>query len=119
MLSRAREGKLHDKRFEAEEEIAFHIPDEIAIEVDLGFQGVQSAYINIRIPRKKLKEGELAELQKQENRSLNQSQLVCENAFLGIQSAAMRAIYRNRIEDFDAHLMLTASKTGADKLLLF
>ncbi|MEP0919992.1 transposase [Leptolyngbya sp. DQ-M1] len=38
VLSKAREGKLHDKRFEAQEEIAFHIPDEIPIEVDLGFQ---------------------------------------------------------------------------------
>lgn len=85
VLSKAREGKLHDKRFEAEEEIAFHIPDQIPIEVDLGFQGLQSHYINIRIPHKKPKGGELTEFQKQENRSLSQSRVLCENAFAGIK----------------------------------
>lgn len=50
MLSNAREGKLYDKRFEADEEIAFHIPDEITIEVDFEILGLQSEYTNIRIP---------------------------------------------------------------------
>ena len=78
VLSKAREGKLHDKRFEAEEEIAFHIPDEIPIEVDLGFQGLQFEFTNIRIPPKKPRGGELSEEQKQENRTLSQSRVVCE-----------------------------------------
>lgn len=95
MLSPSREGKLHDKRFEFEEEIVFHISDEIAIEVDLGFQGLQSECTNIRIPHKKPKGGELSELQKQENRALSQSRVVCENAFARIKRyAAVSAIYR-------------------------
>ncbi|MCU0552198.1 MAG: transposase [Leptolyngbya sp. Prado105] len=110
VLSKAREGKVHDKRFEAEEEIAFHIPDEIPIEVDLGFQGLQSEYVNIRIPHKKPKGGELSDVQKQENRSLSQSRVICEHAFAGIKRyGAVSAIYRNRIRDFDDHLMLTAA----------
>lgn len=110
VLSPSREGKLHDKRFEAEEEIAFHIPDEIPIEVDLGFQGLQSEYVNIRIPHKKPRGGELSEEQKQENRSLSQSRVVCENAFAGIKRyGAVSAIYRNRTQDFDDRLMLTAA----------
>ncbi|MBD1854500.1 MULTISPECIES: transposase family protein [Leptolyngbya] len=95
VLSHAREGKLHDKRFETEEEIAFRIPDEIPIEVDLGFQGLQSEYTNIRIPHKKPRGGELSKKQKQENRSLSQSRVVCENAFAGIKRyGAVSAIYR-------------------------
>jgi hypothetical protein len=110
VLSKAREGKLHDKRFETEEEIAFHIPDAIPIEVDLGFQGLASEYVNIRIPHKKPRGGELTELQKQENRALSQSRVVCENAFAGVKRyGAVSAIYRNRIEDFDDRLMLTAA----------
>lgn len=110
VLSHAREGKLHDKRFEVEEEIAFHIPDEIPIEVDLGFQGLQSEYTNIRIPHKKPRGGELSEEQKQQNRALSQSRVVCENAFAGIKRyGAVSAIYRNRIKDFDDHLMFTAT----------
>ncbi|MCU0549565.1 MAG: transposase [Leptolyngbya sp. Prado105] len=110
VLSQAREGKVHDKRLETEEEIAFNIPDAIPIEVDLGFQGLQSEYTNIRIPHKKPRGGELTELQKQENRALSQSRVVCENAFSGIKRyGAVSAIYRNRIEDFDDRLMLTAT----------
>jgi DDE superfamily endonuclease/Helix-turn-helix of DDE superfamily endonuclease len=110
VLSQAREGKLHDKRFESEEAIAEHIPDEIPIEVDLGFQGLASEYINIRIPHKKPRGGELTEKQKLENRALSQSRVVCENAFAGVKRyGAVSQIYRNRIEDFDDHLMLTAA----------
>lgn len=110
VLSPSREGKLHDKRLEAEEEIAFHIPDEIPIEVDLGDHGLQSEYVNIRIPHKKPRGGELSEAQKQDNRSLSQSRVLCENAFAGIKRyGAVSAIYRNRTKDFDDRLMLTAA----------
>jgi hypothetical protein len=110
VLSPSREGKLHDKRLEAEAEIAFQIPDEIPIEVDLGDHGWQSEYVNSRIPHKKPRGGELSEAQKQDNRSLSQSRVLCENAFAGIKRyRAVSAIYRNRTEDFDDPLMLTAA----------
>jgi hypothetical protein len=95
---------------EAEEEIAFHSLDDIPIEVDLGFPGLQSEYTNLHIPHKKPRGGELTDEQKQENRTLSQSRVVCENAFAGIKrDGAVSAIYRNRIQDFDDHLMLTAA----------
>ncbi|MEH2333204.1 transposase family protein [Nostoc sp.] len=46
VLSKAREGKLHDKRFHDEDDIAGSVPDEIPIEVDSGFQGIQKQYDN-------------------------------------------------------------------------
>jgi hypothetical protein len=64
------------------------------------------------LPKRKLRslEGELTEEQKQENRALSQSRVVCEAAFAGIKRyGAVSQIYRNRIEDFDDHLMLTAA----------
>ena len=57
VLSRAREGKLHDKKFHDEDDIAGSIPDEIPIEVDLGFLGLQKQYVNIRLPHKKPRGG--------------------------------------------------------------
>jgi len=109
-LSKAREGKLHDKKFHDEEDMAGSIPDEIPIEVDLGFLGVDKQYDNIHIPHKKPKGGELTEAQKADNRRLSQSRVVCENAFAGIKRyGAVSAVYRNHIEDFDDHLMLTAA----------
>lgn len=110
ILSKAREGKLHDKRFHDEDDIAGSVPDEIPIEVDSGFQGVQKQYDNLHLPHKKPKGGELSDLQKTENRQLSQSRVVCENAFAGVKRYnAVSVIYRNRIENFDDHLMLTAA----------
>ncbi|MBM0740806.1 transposase (plasmid) [Phormidium sp. CLA17] len=110
VLSKAREGKLHDKKFHDEDDIVGGVPDEIPVELDLGFLGVQKQYDNIRIPHKKTRGGELTPEQKADNRALSQSRVVCENAFAGVKRyGAVSAVYRNRIEAFDDHLMLTAA----------
>jgi hypothetical protein len=110
VLSQAREGTLHDKKLHHEEDIALSVPDEIPIELDLGFLGVDKQYGNIHIPHKKPRGRELTEEHKADNRVLSQSRVVCENAFAGVKRyGALSAIYRNRIEDFDDHLMLTAA----------
>ncbi len=110
VLSKAREGKVHDKRFHDEDDIAGSVPDDIPIEVDSGFQGIQKQYDNILLPHKKPKGGELNDLQKAQNRQLSQSRVVCENAFAGVKRYnAVSVIYRNRIENFDDRLMLTAT----------
>jgi hypothetical protein len=110
VLSKAREGKLHDKRFHDEDDIAGSIPDAIPIEVDLGFLGLQKEYNNIHLPHKKPSGGELSAAQKQENRALSQSRVVCEDAFAGVQRYnAVSVVYRNRLKDFDDHLRLTAA----------
>ena len=109
-MSKAREGKLHDKRFHDEDDIAGSVPDAIPIEVDLGFQGLQKQYENIYLPHKKPRGGELSDTQKQENRSLSQSRVLCENAFAGVKRyGAVSQSYRNRIKNFDDRLMLTAA----------
>ena len=74
-----------------------------------GFQGVQKQYVNIRLPHKKPKGGELTPEQKQENRELAQERVFCENAFSGVKRYnAVSDIYRNRVPKFDDKLMLTA-----------
>lgn len=110
VLSKAREDKLHDKRFHDQDDIAGNVPDEIPIEVDLGFQGLQNQYENIHLPHKKPRGGVLSEVQKQENRCLSRTRVICENAFAGVKRYnAVSVVYRNRIVDFDDHLMLTAA----------
>lgn len=110
VLSKAREGKVHDKRAHDEDDIAGAIPEEISIEVDSGFLGLQKQYENIHLPHRKPKNGELSESQKEENRLLSSSRVVCENAFAGVKRySAVSQIYRNRIPNFDDRLMLTAA----------
>ncbi len=110
VLSKAREGKLHDKKFHDKDNIAGSVPDEIPMEVDLGFLGVDQRYDNICIPHKRLRGGELTQQQKTENRALSQFCVVCENAFAGVKRySAVSVVDRNQIEDFDDHLMLSAT----------
>ena len=85
VLSKAREGRVHDKRLLDEEGMAGAIPDDIPIDVDLGFQGLQKEYINIRLPHKKPKGGSLSDVQKEENKAFSRERVVCENAFAGVK----------------------------------
>ena len=71
ILSQARNGKVHDKRAHDEDDLAGSIPKEIPIEVDLGFQGLQKQYDNIRLPHRKPRGEELSDRQKEENRILS------------------------------------------------
>ncbi len=106
----SREGKLHDKRFHDEDDIAGSVPDDVPIEVDLGFLGLQKQYDNIHLPHKKPRGGQLSAAHKEENHTLSQSRVLCENAFAGVKRYnAVSVVYRNRIKDFDDHLMLTAA----------
>ena len=110
ILTKARAGKIHDKRQLDEEDLVGHIPDEIAVEGDLGFQGLQNEFDNIHLPHKKPSGKELSEQQKQENRELSAQRVACEHAHAGIKRYnAVSAIYRNRVPDFDDRLMLVAA----------
>ncbi len=110
VLSKPREGKLHDKKFHHEEDIAGSIPDQIPIELYLGFLGVDKQYDNIHIPHKKPKGGELTQAHKADNRRLSHSRVVCENAFAGMKRyGAVCAVSCNLIEEFDHRLMFTAA----------
>jgi DDE superfamily endonuclease/Helix-turn-helix of DDE superfamily endonuclease len=110
LLTKARDGKIHDKRQLDEAEVVEHIPDEVSIEGDLGFQGLQNEFVNIHLPHKKPKGKELTETQKQENQEFSQHRVVCEHAHGGMKRyQAVAAIYRNRVPEFDDRLMLTAA----------
>jgi hypothetical protein len=109
VLTPSTPGKTHDKKIQDQEDIIGGIPDEVTVLGDLGFQGVQKQYVNIRLPHKKPRGGELTQQQKQENRELAQERVICENAFSGVKRYnAVSDIYRNRLSNFDARLMLTA-----------
>jgi DDE superfamily endonuclease/Helix-turn-helix of DDE superfamily endonuclease len=110
LLTKARPGKVHDKRQLDEEDVVSNIPEEIPIEGDLGFQGLQKEFENIHLPHKKPRGKELTEQQKQENRDFSAQRVKCEHAHGGIKRYnAVASIYRNRVTDFDDHLMLVAT----------
>jgi hypothetical protein len=110
LLTKAQPGKVHDKRQLDEAELVENIPDEVRIEGDLGFQGLQNEFVNIYLPHKKPRGKKLSEEQKQQNREFSSQRVVCEHAHAGMKRYnAVSAIYRNRVPDFDDRLMLTAA----------
>jgi hypothetical protein len=110
LLTKAKPGKVHDKRQLDDEQIIQNIPDDVAIEGDLGFQGLQKEYDNVHLPHKKPRGKELSEQQKEENRDFSSLRVVCEHAHAGIKRYnSTTAVYRNRVTDFDDRLMLVAA----------
>jgi DDE superfamily endonuclease/Helix-turn-helix of DDE superfamily endonuclease len=110
LLTKARGGKIHDKRQLDEEDIVGNIPDEVAIEGDLGFQGLHNEFDNVHLPHKKPKGKELSEQQKQENQAFSRQRVACEHAHAGIKRyRSVTDVYRNRVPDFDDRLMLNAA----------
>jgi DDE superfamily endonuclease/Helix-turn-helix of DDE superfamily endonuclease len=110
ILTPARPGTVHDKRQLDKSETIEFIPEEVAIEGDLGFQGLQNQFENIHLPHKKPKGKELTEQQKQENREFSRQRVKCEHAHAGLKRyGSVSAVYRNRVTDFDDRLMLVAA----------
>jgi DDE superfamily endonuclease/Helix-turn-helix of DDE superfamily endonuclease len=110
LLTQAQPGKVHDKRQLDEAVLVENIPDEVRVEGDLGFQGLQNEFVNIHLPHKKPRGKELSEEQKQQNQEFSSQRVVCEHAHAGMKRYnAVSAVYRNRVSDFDDHLMLTAA----------
>jgi len=110
LLSEAYDGKDHDKGILNQENWSEHIPDDVKIQGDSGFHGLQNEYVNVEVPHKKPKGGELSDEQKAENRSLARERVVCEHAFGGMKRYNIAShVYRNRKDRFDDRSMLTAA----------
>lgn len=110
IFTQAHPGKRHDKGILNEEDWVKYIPDEVKIQGDLGFVGLQNEYVNVELPHKKPKGGDLSEEQKQQNRDLASERVVCEHSFAGVKRHRIAAdVYRNRKEGFDDRSMFTAA----------
>lgn len=110
VLTPAQDGKFQDKCLLDASVLVEHIPQDIPVQVDLGFKGLEAEYENIEIPHKKPPNGTLSEQQKQDNQTLSRQRIVIEHTFSGLKRyGAIADIYRNRTVDFDDHLMVTAA----------
>jgi len=110
ILTKARGGKIHDKRQLDEEVLVEYLPDDVDVEADLGFQGLQNEYERVFLPHKKPRGKELSALQKMQNREFSRQRVKCEHAHAGIKRYnSVTSVYRNRVPDFDDRLMLNAT----------
>jgi hypothetical protein len=98
ILTKARAGRIHDKRQLDEEQLIENIPSHVKILGDSGFQGLQNEYVNIHLPQKKTKGKPLSPYYKRKNKKLSRQRMICEHAHAGMKRYhAVSAIYRNRV----------------------
>lgn len=110
VLSHAYAGRHNDKGILNQEGWAEWIPDEVPIQGDLGFFGLQNEVVNVELPHKKPQGGQLSDEQKADNRALASERVVCEHSFAGLKRYGIaHQVYRNRIEGFDDRSMVTAA----------
>lgn len=112
-VSPTREGKLHDLKQLKKTGILEHIPKDITLWVDKGYQGIEEILRNdnnVMMPHRKPRGRELTENQKQENRLISGIRIVVEHAINGVKRfGAMSGIYRNRKGQDDSMIYLCAS----------
>ena len=110
IFSHAYAGRHNDKGLLNQEGWAEWIPDEVVIQGDLGFFGLQNEVVNVELPHKKPPGGQLSDEQKADNRALASERVVCEHSFAGLKRYGIaHQVYRNRIEGFDDRSMVTAA----------
>ena len=110
IFSQAYAGRHHDKGILNQEGWAEWIPDEVVIQGDLGFFGLQNEVVNVALPHNKPRGGHLSDEQKADNRALASERVVCEHSFSGLKRYGIaHQVYRNRIEGFDDRSMVTAA----------
>ena len=104
-------GHQHDYTLFKESDFPDHLPQEVCCWVDLAFQGMATAYphLNVIIPDKKSRGGELTDDQKARNFLKASMRVVVEHAIGGLKRLnCMAHIYRNRSEQLADQFMVVA-----------
>jgi len=84
-LSPTKSGKTHDKKVIDKTNFLFHVPPDVTIWQDTGFQGTQKIHKNTMMPKKNTKKIKLSEKEKEENRIISGIRIVVENAIGGVK----------------------------------
>jgi hypothetical protein len=98
VLSPTKSGRRHDKKIADKYMMVEHIPEEVCIGADSGFQGIQKIHTNSWLPQKGTKKNPLTIQQKQENTILSHFRVCVEHAIGGMKRfRAFSEVFRNRL----------------------
>lgn len=97
LLTPTKHGKIHDKKMSDKNMLASHIPEEVSLLVDTGFQGIQKIHNNTLMPKKKPRGGFLTQAEKEMNRLISSTRIVVEHAIGGMKRfGAASNLFRNK-----------------------
>lgn len=109
-LSASKSGRRHDKRLLDKADIVRHLPLDITLWADTGFQGITRQHANTQQPKKSTKKKPLTWQQKQENRVISGLRVTVEHAIAGIKRmAVMTHPLRNRLPHFEDTFVLLST----------
>ena len=102
ILSPTKSGRRHDKRLADKISLFEHIPKEVSVWADTGFQGIQHLHANSFVPKKSRKNHPLTPEEKRENKIISSLRYVSEHAIAGMKRfGVMIQTLRNKIGEFD------------------
>ena len=98
--SKTKDGRIHDLKQLRKMEVLDHIPKNVTLWLDKGYQGINKYLKNdnpVMMPKKKSPKKQLTYEQKQENSAISSIRMRIEKIFAGIKKfSAMSQIYRNK-----------------------
>lgn len=98
IITPTKAGKRHDKRLIDKAGLIEHIPKDVGIWTDSGFQGIQHLHPNTLICKRGRKNKPLTDLEKKENRVISSFRIVSEHAIGGMKRyRAVSDVFRNKI----------------------
>lgn len=109
-MSKTKSGRRHDKRIVDKNQLARHIPLNVAIWTDTGLQGLQKEHPKVVMPAKAIKDNPLTFEQKQNNRIISGIRVISEHTIAGYKRfKAASDIYRNKLANMDDTMNLVCA----------
>lgn len=109
IATQTKSGRRHDKRLADKQSLFERIPEDVALWLDTGFQGVLKQHSNTMIPKKAKKNKPLTYEEKQENKAISSLRVVVEHAIGGAKRfKAFSDIFRNKKEFLEDRIMMVA-----------
>lgn len=102
VMSPTKSGRRHDKRLADKSTLFDHIPDDVGVCADTGFQGAGDKHANLLLPYKATKKKSLTTEQKKANQLIGAFRVIVEHAIGGYKRfKAASDIYRNKRPNLD------------------
>lgn len=110
LVSPTKPGRRHDKRLSDRIHLVKHIPEDVGIWTDSGFQGIHEHHPNTLVAKRGRKNKPLTPAEKQENRIIASFRIVAEHAIGGMKRyRVMTDTLRNKLGVFDDRIAVVTA----------
>ncbi|MGH7926700.1 MAG: transposase family protein [Candidatus Binatia bacterium] len=110
VVSPTKPGRRHDKNLTDRMQLAEHVPDDVGMWGDSGFQGLQDKHPNVLVAKRPRKNRPLTVEEKRENQIISTFRIVAEHAIGGMKRyRVMTDTLRNKLGVFDDRIAVVTA----------